>query len=76
MVLFTLIPLIATTAILKEGVKALDKSFRLVANDNGKKIDLGIAKSPFEANLMKQNFMNQRNIDRISNNIRNNYGGF
>jgi hypothetical protein len=75
MVLFTLIPLIASTIVLKEGVKAVNRGFQLVANDNGKKINLGIARTKAEAGIMKQNFMNQRQINNLSKNINKNFGG-
>lgn len=75
MVFFTLIPLIASTALLTEGVKAVNRGFQLVANDNGKTINLGIARNKTEAGIMKQNFMNQRQINNLSKNISRNFGG-
>ena len=73
MVFFTLIPLLASTVLLTEGVKAVNRSFQLVANDNGKKINLGIARNKAEAGIMKQNFLNEKRIGSLSSNISRNF---
>jgi len=73
MVFFTLIPLLASTVLLTEGVKAVNRSFQLIANDNGKKINLGIARNKAEAGIMKQNFLNEKRIGSLSSNISRNF---